>query len=42
MKKVFIPEFVTKGYPKPIPTTGILSGYQIVNYRDPKEVAACD
>ena len=34
MKKVFIPEFVTKGYPKPIPTTGILSGYQIVNSND--------
>lgn len=36
MKKVFIPEFVTKGYPKPkpIPTTGTLSGYQIVNSND--------
>ena len=31
MKKVFIPEFVTKGYPKPKPTLG---GYQIVNSND--------
>lgn len=36
MKKVFIPEFVTKGYlkPKPIPTTGTLSGYPVKNADD--------
>ena len=34
--KVFIPEFVTKGYPKPKPmtTTGTLSGYRFVNSND--------
>ena len=33
MKKVFIPEFVTKGYlkPKPIPTAGTWSGYPLKN-----------
>ena len=33
MKKVFIPEFVSKGYPKPkpMPTTGTWSGYPLKN-----------
>lgn len=36
MKKVFIPEFVTKGYPKPkpMPTTGTWSGYPVKDADD--------
>lgn len=36
MKKVYIPEFVTKGYPKPkpMPTTGTWSGYPVKDAND--------
>lgn len=36
MKKVFVPEFVTKGYPKPkpMPTTGTWSGNPLKNAED--------
>ena len=36
MKKVFIPEFVIKGYPKPkpMPTTGTWSGYPVKDADD--------